>query len=322
MTALPEGWTMRRPALDDVPEILAMVHASDIAAVGQPDFFADEVRDALTAPNTDMARDSWLALDQAGTIVGWAYPHNATGGDRDFAEVYVWPERGVSAQRPLLALIMERMAERAAELGHPRYEVRAGAIPTEARYIEALTDAGFTFLKQHARMRMSLAGVPATAPRPPAGVTIRPVRPGDEAEMRRFHEVIETSFRDSDHRSVGYDGWRQQLDAQPTKSWDEWFVAEADGEIVGALQSADGDEDEGWVGRLGVLRAYRRRSVGESLLRHAFAAYVRNGRGKAGLGVDMENPTRAARLYLAVGMKPLYRANVYRTTVAAAAVPA
>ena len=319
MTALPEGWTTRRPTLDDVPEILAMVHASDIAAVGKPDFFADEVHEALTAPNTDMARDSWLALDAGGTIVGWTYPHNATGGDRDFIEVYVWPERGLTAQRPLLELIMGRVAERAAELGHPQYEVRSGAVPTEKAYIAALTDTGFTFLKQHARMQMSLAGVPPTAPEPPAGVTIRPVRPGDEAEMRRFHAVIETAFGDSDHPSVGYDGWWQQVTTQPTKSWDEWFVAEADGEIVGALQSADGDEDEGWVGRLGVLREARKKGVGAALLRHAFAAYVRNGRGKAGLGVDMENPTQAARLYLAVGMKPLYAANIYQTMVKAAA---
>jgi mycothiol synthase len=213
---------------------------------------------------------------------------------------------------------MARVAERGAELGHDVYTVRAGAVPTEKAYIEALADAGFVFCRQHARMRMSLDGVSPTPPAPPAGVTVRALRPDDEAEMRRFHEVIETSFRDSDHPSAGYDGWRQQIDGQPTKSWDEWFVAETDGEIVGALQSADGDRDEGWVGRLGVLRAYRKRSVGESLLRHAFAAYVRNGRGKAGLGVDMENPTRAMRLYLAVGMTSLYQANVYQTTVTAA----
>ena len=38
-----------------------------------------------------------------------------------------------------------------------------------------------------------------------------------------------------------------------------------------------------------------------------------------GLGVDLENPTKAVRLYLAVGMTPLYRANIYRTHVTARA---
>jgi mycothiol synthase len=79
-TALPAGWSTRRPTLDDVPEILALVHASDIAAIGEPDFSADEVRERLTDPNTDMTVDCWLALDAAGAIVGWTYPHNAGGG--------------------------------------------------------------------------------------------------------------------------------------------------------------------------------------------------------------------------------------------------
>ncbi|WP_203786119.1 GNAT family N-acetyltransferase [Paractinoplanes rishiriensis] len=321
-TALPEGWTLRRPTLDDVTEILALAHASDVASVGAPDYTAEEVREALTEPNTDMTRDSWVALDGDGAIVGWAYPHNADGGPRDFADIYVWPERGLPAMRPLLALMMDRMSERAAELGHDPYEVRAGAIPTEQPYIDALTDAGFVFLKQHARMQMSLAGVSPTPPAPPPGVTVRTVRSDDETEMRRFHEVIATAFRDSDHQAPGYDDWRKQVDNATSNSFDEWFVAEVDGEVVGALQSSDSgaEDNEGWVTRLATLRAYRKKGVGAALLRQAFAVYAGKGRIHAGLGVDLANPTEAARLYYAVGMTPLYRANVYRTYVAAKAV--
>jgi mycothiol synthase len=318
-TALPEGWTTRRPTLADVPEILAVVHASDIAAAGVPDFTADEVREMLTEPNTDMSRDSWLALDADGRIVGWAFPNNSTGGDRDFVDVYVWPVRGLPAQRPLLALIMSRMAERAAEFGHDPYEVRAGAIPTEQAYIDALTDAGFVFLKQHARMQISLADVPHTVPPSPPGVLVRPVRGDDEADLRAFHAVIEQAFLDTDHLSAGYDAWRRQVDGESSLCFDEWFAAEADGRVVGALQSSDSglDDNEGWVKRLAVLRAYRKRGIGEALLRRAFAVYAGKGRSKAGLGVDLANPTQAARLYYAVGMTPLYQADIYRIYVAA-----
>lgn len=267
-----------------------------------------------------MSRDSWLAFDADGRIAGWAYPRNPTGQARDLLEVYVWPERGLPAQRPLLELMLARMAERAAELGHDPYAVRAAALPTEERYIELLTAAGFTFLKQHARMRMALDGVSPEAPEPPAGVTIRPVRPDDEAEMRRFHAVIEEAFLDSDHPSAGYADWRRQFEAETTVSFDEWFVAEADGELAGVLQSADPDEgtNEAWVRSLAVLRSYRKRGLGEALLRRAFAVYAAKGRPLVGLGVDMANPTEAARLYRKVGMTPLYRANVYQTTVKAA----
>jgi mycothiol synthase len=320
VTDLPPGWTTRRPTLDDVPEILKLAHASDIAAVGEPDFTAEEVREALTSPNTDTARDCWLALDESGAIVGWAYPHNTTGGPRDFLEVYVWPERGVPALRPLLELSLVRAAERARIFGHDPYTVRAGAIPTEQALIGALTDAGFTFLKQHARMTMSLEGVPGTPPEPPAGVTIRTVRGGDDAEMRRFHAIIEEAFRDSDHPAGDYATWRSRVAAEPCTSFDEWFVAEVDGQMVGVLQSADGGADtgEGWVRNLAVLRPYRRRGVGATLLRRAFAIYAAKGRTRAGLGVDLANPTRAARLYHAVGMRPQYQANIYQRTLPAA----
>ncbi|HEY0531074.1 MAG TPA: GNAT family N-acetyltransferase [Actinoplanes sp.] len=310
-TALPEGWTTRRPTLDDLPAILAMVHASDMAAVGEADFTPDEVREALTDPGTDMSRDSWVALDETGTIVGWTYPHNANGGDRDFIEVYVWPSRGLPAQRPLLELIMTRAAERGAELGHEVYTVRAGAIPIEKDYIEALADHGFAFNRQHSRMRMSLDRVAPTPPAAPAGVTIRELRHDDETEMRRFHALIEDAFRDTDHLAVDYAAWRQQVDAEPTKTWNEWLVALVDDDMAGVLQSADGEENEGWVKRLAVGRDHRRRGIGEALLRHAFAVYAGNGRERAGLGVDMANPTHAVRLYLAVGLTPLYQANIY-----------
>ncbi|WP_127543431.1 GNAT family N-acetyltransferase [Actinoplanes sp. OR16] len=319
MSDLPPGWQLRRPTLADAPAILALVHASDIAAVGEPDFTLDEVHEELTGPHTDMSRDCWLAIDPAGAIAGWAYPRNPTGKARDFAEVYVHPENGLPAQRPLLRLLMDRMAERAAELGHRVYSVRAGAIPTETPYIEALTDAGFVFLKQHARMQMPLAGVAHEPPAPPAGVTVRPVRAADEDEMRRFHAVIEEAFQDSDHRALTYQAWREQVRAESDVRFDEWFAAEVDGVLAGVLQSggSGGDETnaEGWVRSLAVLRPYRKRGLGEALLRHALARYARQGRTKAGLGVDLANPTDAASLYFKVGMTALYRANVYETTL-------
>ncbi|HWS33610.1 MAG TPA: GNAT family N-acetyltransferase [Actinoplanes sp.] len=316
MTELPHGWTTRRPVLDDVPAILELVHASDVAAVGEPDYTADEVRDDLTTPHTDLDRDCWLALDDSGRIVGWAFPGNATGGPRDMANVYFWPGDGRPALKPLLGLLMGRMRERAAELGHDIYEVRAGAVPGETELIEALTAAGFVFLKQYARMQMSLDGVSPVPPEPPAGIVVRPVRHADESELRAFHAVIEEAFADSDHRATPFDGWRQQV-TRPGIPFDEWFVAEADGRVVGALQSTDGgeDTDEGWVKYLAVLRSYRKRGVGEALLCRAFAAYAGKGRPRAGLGVDLENPTDAASLYRKVGMTPLYRANIYRTEI-------
>ena len=330
MTTLPPGWTTRRPTLDDIPAILALVHASDIAALGEPDFSADDVREALTGPHTDPAQDCWLAVAPDGEIVGWAYPENPSGGVRDFIEVYVHPERGRPAQRPLLELILARVAARAAAFGHDAAVARAGAIPTEKPWIDALTSAGFTFVKRYARMCRDLTDLTPAAPATAApatgapvtgGVVIRPVRADDDAELRRFHAVIEEAFADTgEHPPIDYDAWRAQIAALPSVAYDEWLVAEADGDWAGVLQSADQalDRNEGWVKMLAVRRPYRRRGVGAALLRHAFGLYAGKGRTAAGLGVDLTNPTRPASLYAAVGMSPAYEADMFELRVPAA----
>lgn len=315
---LPAEWRVRRPTLEDVPAILAVVHASDIAVVGYPDFTADDVREVLTAPATDPERDCWVALDPAGEIVAWSYLDNPNRGEREFVEVYVHPERGVPAQRPLLALALPRVAERRAAFGLERMTLRAGAVPTERPWIETLKDAGFTFVKRYARMRRSLDGVSPTPPAPPDGVIIRLLRHTDEADMRRFHYILDTAFTDTpDHAPSTYETWRERVDALPAVEWDEWFVAEVDGVAAGALQSAyqPPEEDEGWVKNLAVLREYRKRGVGAALLARAFAVYAGKGRKHAGLGVDLANPTYAHRLYGAVGMTASYEADIYERTV-------
>jgi mycothiol synthase len=322
-TALPAGWRTRRPTLADVPAILAVAQASDIAAIGAPDVSSDDVEAALTSPNTDPATDSWLALDPAGRVVGWAYLENPSAGHRDMVEVYVHPEHGRPAQRPLLALLLHRVAERAALFGRAELTARGGAIPSETAWRDALTDAGFRFVKRYARMRRPLAGLDPTPPPTPHGVTIRPIRPADDADLRLVHGIIQTAFSDtSDHTPIDYPAWRAQLAALPSIAWDEWFVAEVDGAPAGALQSADQsvDQNEGWVKMLAVLRPYRRRGVGAALLRRALATYAAKGRSHAGLGVDLSNPTQPITVYRAAGLTPAYEADMYERTVQAARV--
>ena len=68
----------------------------------------------------------------------------------------------------------------------------------------------------------------------------------------------------------------------------------------------------GWVGMLGVRRPWRRRGLGELLLRTAFAEFARHGETRVGLGVDAESETGATRLYESAGMTLAFRINVFR----------
>ncbi|SCG41650.1 GNAT family N-acetyltransferase [Micromonospora halophytica] len=318
---LPAGWTARRPTLDDVPAILALVHAADTFAIGYPDFEAEDVKAALAAPHFDPARDSWLVSDPQSRVVGCTLIDNPTGVGREFIDVYVDPERAGSLRALLLARTLDRVAERAAERGLPALTVRTTVHAPETRWAGELVEAGFTRVKRYVRMSRPLAGLPAEPP-PPPGVTVRPLRADDEVDLRLFHRIFDTAFRDTpDYEPVGFDQWREQLPGY-TKVWDEWFVAEVDGEPAGALQSSGQalDQDSGWVRTLSVLPAYRRRGVGAALLRRAFTTYAAKGRSAAGLGVDLANPTSPATLYRSVGLREEYWADMYERSVPAGGV--
>jgi ribosomal protein S18 acetylase RimI-like enzyme len=194
--------------------------------------------------------------------------------------------------------------------------LRAGALPSETDYLDVLLRRGFVFRKRHARMGRVLTG----DERMPEGFDIRPVRANDEAELRSFHEVLESAFADTpDFQPTTFADWREAVDWLPSVSWDEWFVFRSEGRIVGVLQSADQAlaHDEGWVRNLAVLREHRKSGVGGALLRTAFATYAAKGRTSAGLGVDLTNPTGAYQLYTGVGMSMTFAADMYERTVPA-----
>ncbi|MFG2037434.1 GNAT family N-acetyltransferase [Dactylosporangium sp. NPDC048998] len=318
LTGLP-GWTVRGCTLHDVAAILSVTRASDVAALGEPDWTEDEVVATLTAPNQDPAVDSWLASGPGGEPLAWAYVDNPERGTRDNVEVYAVPGRGAAAYGPLLDLALERVTARAREAGHTQVTLRAGAVASESAYIDALTAHGFAFRKRHARMTRPLTG-DDRALLVGDRLLVRALRAGDEAEMRRFHEVLQAAFTDTpDFQPVPYEAWRESLAALPSISWDEWLVAEVSDRVVGVLQSADQgvERGEGWVKNLAVLREHRREGIGGALLRSAFAIYAAKGRTTAGLGVDLTNPTGAHRLYAGVGMTVAFAADMFERTVTA-----
>ena len=71
------------------------------------------------------------------------------------------------------------------------------------------------------------------------------------------------------------------------------------------------DPELGWVGKLGVRRAWRNRGLGDALLKHAFAAFYADGKKRAGLGVDASSLTGALKLYERAGMRVQRQYNMY-----------
>jgi ribosomal protein S18 acetylase RimI-like enzyme len=311
---LPAGWHARPATLDDVPAILAIMVASDLATIGEPDSTGEDVTWIFREPDAV----SVLALDPAGTVVSWANVINPNRGPRTYANVFSHPDSGGPTHRPLLAWCLTEAARQAGEWGLPSLAVRASGVPAEKEYLAAVREAGFTFLKRYARMRVTLpAPMPSAGP---AGTTIRPIDHEDEAELRAVYRVQQSAFADTpDFHEYTFERWVQRINQQTAVPWDEWFVALVDDGIVGMLESAEigAEQNEGWVHNLAVLGGYRGRGIARALLGRAFAAYTANGCTAAGLGVDLTNPTGAYRLYESAGMHTVYENDIYERTVVA-----
>jgi mycothiol synthase len=145
----------------------------------------------------------------------------------------------------------------------------------------------------------------------PSGLELRTFREGADDEALRallndvfiedpfWHKVSPANFREFFLRARGYD---------PAL----WFLAWDGDHLRGfalTYPERGGDQELGWVGTLGVGRAWRRRGLGEALLRTAFQGLHARGLRRIGLGVDAENPTGALRLYERVGMRPIRRSD-------------
>lgn len=145
----------------------------------------------------------------------------------------------------------------------------------------------------------------------PDGFQLRTFREGVDAETLRallndaftedpfWDEASPSNFREFYLKARGYDSTL-------------WFLAWDGDQLAGfalAFPERGGDPELGWVGTLGVGKAWRGRGLGEALLRIAFHELHARGLWRVGLGVDAENVTGALRLYERVGMRAIRRSD-------------
>ncbi len=311
---------MRRPSTRDAGAILAMVREHDTAVLGYPDFSIEDVQAVQGSANHDPEIDEWLVYSGS-ELVGWAFVENAHGGDREDVEILVHPSTGDDLYAPLMRLLLDRVAERAAAAGRDQVIARAGAVEAEPGMVAVIRAAGGQLDRRYARMHRDLTG-DEPSPQIPPWVRIRTVDPSDESDLREFYQVIGDAFAElPDFHDTGFDGWWARVQGDPSTPYDQWWIAEVDGRAAGIVQSSDQARSDGggWIRNLAVRPRYRGRGLATLLLRYAFAVYAAAGRRWVGLGADTGNPTGAFQLYESVGMHAAYRADTYEWPVLAAA---
>ncbi len=294
----------RGPEWQDAQAVLALLVARHTADIGLPLFRLEEVQDEWRSPDVELGRDA-LLIEIDGVLAAYAIVH------RPGAFAVVGPDhegRGVGAR--LLEWVEQRERERDVD-AH-----RQIAASTNTRARALLEGAGYRQVRSYWRMARPLdRGV--TAVGPPAGVTLRRLRP--EGDGRALHALDAESFGSSpDYVPESYEVFVQEHlrahDVAPELS----LVAEEGADIVGFLLARRWPhEASGYVDLLAVAPGHQRRGIGTALLTHGFAGFAAAGLVQAQLGVASDNP-RGLRVYEAAGMGPRFRFDVFERPLSCA----
>jgi mycothiol synthase len=284
---------LREPGPDDAGAIADVLNAHSERLFGERDLTAKHVADWFELP------DVWMRLaDRAGKPVGYADVSEEGGRwnidmrtlDREAAQVLTEASVGHAGKGALLRGFAPSVDELAAT---------------------AYADAGFAIVRHSVQMRIELSEPPAT-PTFPAGLEVRTMEEGEEP---RIHAAHMESFADHwGFHEQSYALWRRWHRDVEFFDRSLWFVALDGDEIAGIAlcgRHHSGEPDFGWVDVLGVRPAWRRRGLGEALLRHSFGELAARGLTRIGLGVDAENTTGAVRLYERAGMSQVRRTDTW-----------
>jgi mycothiol synthase len=249
--------------------------------------------------NQALNPENLLVLEEDGRVVGyfdvWVEEDVA---DLDVAAPGFWDEAFDHAENRALALGATRVRSFVAD---------------EHEIGDLVAARGYRKIRSSWTMEVEFGLEAPAEPVIPDGIDIRPYRhPEDE---QRVYEATQEAFADHwGFHPTSIETWREfNVKANNFKP-DLWLLAWDGEEVAGAaLNYAErsGDPGHGWVGTLGVRRAWRRRRLGEALLRRSFKALHARGLRKVRLSVDAENPTGATRLYERAGMHVIRQSNTW-----------
>jgi ribosomal protein S18 acetylase RimI-like enzyme len=276
------------------------MNAHQLAAFGEADATANELRSWLTAPSVDVQRDIRV-LEDDNRLIGYA----DVDSNREDPPLW-WCDVKVAPDAHADEVVSELVAwlDARAEIGR----LRVWTSETDVRIVAAFGALGFEPVRHSYRMEIDLTATPR--PRAwPDGIAIRNAT---KAEHRSLHEAVIEVWRDtSDHYDETFEDWAHWNVESPSYDPSLWFLAYSGRELAGfsICRRDDVDESAGYVGLLGVRRQWRRQGLGEALLLQSFQAFREHGWTRGTLGVDASSPTGATRLYERAGM------SVYRTTV-------
>ncbi len=177
---------------------------------------------------------------------------------------------------------------------------------------------GFERVRTSSRMKRILADCPLDTEKN-ASTNLREARLTDDEEISLITRLENEAFKEHfNYRPVTIEETRYLLFGSPFwKNQKAWF-ATIDDQPVGYVVTGvderlnrEKNARHGWILDIGVLKQYRRRDVGTTLMLQAMSHLKTQGMEDALLYVDDQNPTQAMRLYEKVGFQVYNKSASY-----------
>ena len=276
---------------DDFPALAAFLADDETHLFGHPSRVGvADVTAWLSGP--DLAGDTWLFEDDGRLVAaGWVEKHRDTG----IAIGIVHRDR---RGRGLGSELVDRSEERLRALAVER--IHAVTLAPDVAAEPLLTGRGYREIRRFWEMTIELGDDPPPEPQLPEGLRIEPF---SAEHARAFHGALEEAFEDHwEFQPTPFEEWWERQTAKPDHDPSLWFLVRTGEDVVAATRNDPERSGGGWIGAIGVRRAWRGRGLAKALLLHSFGDFHRRGQRRVGLGVDSENPTGATKLYESVGM--------------------
>ncbi|HEX2997890.1 MAG TPA: GNAT family N-acetyltransferase [Anaerolineales bacterium] len=291
----PAGWADLEPVTQLILDVCTADGDPTVATT------SEELAREWKSPGFELEKDAWVVETTDRHIVGYEefverHAHAHLVGDG-----YVHPDyRGLGIGTTMLRAVEVRAREEL-KLAEPdlRVFIRNGMAVGDTAALQIHEAEGYRPIRYSWHMEIKLE----EAPRPstlPAGIELRPYVKEQHDHM--VFEAHEEAFRDHWGNTPGtFERWQHNISGSEDFDPSLWFIA-WDGDQIAGYCLCRYRMGNGWVGTLGVRRAWRKRGLGEALLLHSFGEFYKHGTKTVGLGVDAANPTGATRLYKKAGM--------------------
>jgi ribosomal protein S18 acetylase RimI-like enzyme len=307
---------------EDYEHVARLVVIDARADGGQAVMNGDEVKAQFdTTENLHLERDCAF-VEASGRPVGYVVTRwwQEVDGPRIYRHMCKlepeWRGRGIGTA--MLHWAQAHLAEIAAGHDAPAKVYRTDADDHAVETVELLKAEGYLAIEHHAELvRPHLDGIPE-APLP-AGLEIRPVT---EDQLRAIWEADVEAFRDHWGFVEPTEKDWQAFCEFPLRDESLWKVAWDGARVAGQVRSFINEEENveydrrrGWTEFISTAREWRGRGVATALICESLREVRRRGMEEAALGVHLENPHGAYRLYQSLGFEVVRSGATYEKPV-------